>query len=373
MRSLALVLALGLALSSAVGASSGVDTGTDWEDTPLTSPTQHLWTPASGALLASTSDGLMRSDDAGESWYPVAQGHKVVYVDPSNQDTLYAASPSDILQRSTDSGATWTSLMAGSPFTGKVLDAVAASRVDPNLLYAGLKLPGISDEYWLYRSQDAGRTWSESFHAQNSLCGWGTELLLPHPSDPRRLIFAGGCHAGRDFFEIVRQSTDQGQTLTDWYAVREITADAATGFPKALIGGQGALPQRWYLALNRDPRFGGSVVVRSDDDGASWDTVLDYVGGGTFQQDPSAFSVTIAGIAYDPDSPDTVYVARNSAFAGSPSTLVTSGVTVSTDAGQSWNDLGTQQMGELADLALGIDGRWLFAASDRGVARLALQ
>jgi hypothetical protein len=54
-------------------------------------------------------------------------------------------------------------------------------------------------------------------------------------------------------------------------------------------------------------------------------------------------------------------------------TPVSSGVALSTDGGQTWNDLGNQQTGKIADLVLGIDGRYPFLATDSGVARLALQ
>jgi photosystem II stability/assembly factor-like uncharacterized protein len=369
-----LVACLLAASTGVVGAAESQSTDTaDWLDTALTSPTQRLFTPTSGALLALTSDGLMRSDDAGDDWYAVAPGHNVVYVDPNTQDTLYGSSQTDVLQRSTDGGATWSTIMDGQTFANKTVDALAASPANSDLLYVGLKLHGISDEYWLYRSQDAGHTWTLLFHMQNTLCGWGAQFIAPHPTDPSRLIFSGGCHAGRDFFEKVQQSHDQGQTFADWYANAQATADAPAGFPRALVGGQGLAPQRWYLAINRDQRLGGSVLLRSDDDGASWDTALDFQGGGTFDTDKSNFSVAIAALAYDPSNPDTVYVARTGAFPGFPPTVVTSGITTSSDGGQSWNDLGNQQMGNIADLALGIDGRYLFAATDHGVARLALQ
>ena len=355
--------------------SSGDDQGTgpDWTDTALTSPATRLFTPTSGALLALTSDGMMRSDDAGDTWYQVGGAENVVYVDPTNHDTLYASADNDPLRRSTDGGLTWTSLMSGPPFTGKVLNVVGVSPADTNLIYAGLKLPSISDQYWLYRSANAGGTWTELFHSHNSLCGWGAQFILPHPTDSSRVFFSGGCHAGRNFFDIVQQSTDQGQTFADFYAIREAAADAPSGFPKQLLGGQGAAPQRWYLAINRDQRLGGSVLLRTDDDGGSFDTVLDHQGGGTFDPERTTFSVSIAAVAYVASNPDTVYVARNGAFPGFPPTLVTSGIIVSADGGQSWNDLGSQQVGTIADLALGIDGRFLFLATDRGVSRLTLQ
>ena len=369
------VLVAALVAFAASAAARGQTTGADdWTATSLTSRAARLFTPTSGALLAATTDGLMRSDDAGDTWYPVAVGQSVVSVGRADQDTLFAAGDPEPLLKSTDGGITWKPLMVGEPFIGKVVDVVAESPADPGLLYAGLKRPGISDEYWLYRSTDAGSRWTEALYSHNSTCGWSAQLLVPHPTDPTRLYFSGGgCHAGRDFFEIVRQSADQGQTFADFYANRQVTADAPGGFPKALIGGQGAASRRWYLAINRDQRLGGSVLLRSDDDGATWDSVLDHVGGGTFDQQKSTFSVSIAGVAYDAADPDTVYVARNGAFPGFPPTLVTSGVTVTHDGGQTWSDLGGQQVGAIVDLALGIDDRYLFLATDAGVARLALQ
>jgi hypothetical protein len=354
-------------------AGSGMDqSGPDWTDTPLTSATTSLFTPSSGALLAITSDGLMRSDDAGDNWYQVTTSQRVVYVDPTSQDTLYATSSSDPLVRSVDGGTTWTSLLGGSTYTGKVLDVVAVSPAQPNVVYAGLKRPSISDEYWLYRSSDAGGTWTQLFHSQNSLCGWGVQVLQPHPSDANRLLFSGGCHAGRDFSEVLKQSTDQGQTFTNVYANRQAERDAPSGFPKAIVGGQGAAPDRWYLAINRDQRFGGSFVVRSDDDTGSWNVVLNYVGGGAGDPDTSNWSVSNAAIAYDPYKPDNVYVARKASFFGYPPTPVASGLTASTDGGQTWDDVGNQQLGTTSDLAFGVDGRYLFLASDRGVSRLPL-
>lgn len=150
--------------------------------------------------------------------------------------------------------------------------------------------------------------------------------------------------------------------------------DTPSGFPASLTGGQGADPQRWYLAVNRDSRAGGAFLLSSDDDAGSWNVVLDYVGGGT--EDPNRdtnFSVTMQAVVYDPANPDTVYVARSGAFFGYPPTPVTSGVSVSSDGGQTWTDLGNQQEGTLNALALGIDGQFLFLATDHGVARLSLR
>ena len=147
-----------------------------------------------------------------------------------------------------------------------------------------------------------------------------------------------------------------------------------TGYPRSLVGGLGAMPARWYLAFNRDARIGGSEVLRSDDDGAMWTPMLAYDGGGTFTPTgtaPTGWNIQIAGLAYAPSTPDTLYVART-AFNPADQSIQTSGVSTTNDGGVTWSDLGSQQLGQLADLALGIDGQSLYLASDQGLFRFSL-
>jgi photosystem II stability/assembly factor-like uncharacterized protein len=65
-------------------------------------------------------------------------------------------------------------------------------------------------------------------------------------------------------------------------------------------------------------------------------------------------------MAADPAMPDRVYVAMRS---GS--------VLRSDDAGQTWTDLGLTEQ-TVNDLALGVDRKNLYAATDQGVLRLPL-
>jgi hypothetical protein len=93
-------------------------------------------------------------------------------------------------------------------------------------------------------------------------------------------------------------------------------------------------------------------VFLSDDDGASWSLVL--------RAEDSA--PALGGLAYDPQQPDNVWVAT-----GQTSDPNVTGVRASSDAGQTWNYLGRQDLGWVNDLVLASDASALFAATNEGI------
>jgi hypothetical protein len=126
--------------------------------------------------------------------------------------------------------------------------------------------------------------------------------------------------------------------------------------------------------VNRDFRFGGSTLLRTDNDGATWHTVLTFRGGGDGGcTEPGDFDVQIGGLTMDDQG--RLYLARNAYAPGAvlkDDTLITSGVAFSADQGATWSDLASQQSGRITDLELGPDRQSLFAATDQGLYRLAL-
>lgn len=79
---------------------------------------------------------------------------------------------------------------------------------------------------------------------------------------------------------------------------------------------------------------------------------------------PSGSAAFFGGLAHDPANPNRVWVGR----AGTQQ-----GVVYSEDGGATWQDFGRQDVGRVSDLALGIDGGNLFAATDQGVWRMRLE
>lgn len=105
--------------------------------------------------------------------------------------------------------------------------------------------------------------------------------------------------------------------------------------------------------MNPSPNAGGNgLLLLRADDGAKF-TTLEIPGGGI-----------VGGLGVDPQRPDRVYLAVNGTDGGA--------VRVSDDGGATWTRLGEGGLGQIGDLAVGIDGKMLFIATDRGVGRIRL-
>ena len=135
---------------------------------------------------------------------------------------------------------------------------------------------------------------------------------------------------GRRNQGVVRRSADQGQTY-------EEVLYRAVKVPQRLVGGRSATPGRFYAGLS------------SDDGGVTWTEA------GTFG------AVPLYALAYDPAAPDRVWAG-----------LYRGGIKASEDGGQTWTDAGPTDW-SINDLALGIDGANLYAATNNGVSKLALR
>lgn len=347
---------------------AGAAQSPDWQGGGQSIAYRRLFTPASGTLLAASEDSLYRSDDAGETWRGMNLPHgrtvRATAVDPLNHAILYADSDEG-LQRSSDEGATWSVIF---PFETVPMNRqavrIAISPADPNIIYlAQTTASSPSPDFWFFRSTDGGASWQQVFEVHNSMCGWGSPILNPHPTDPNRIYRAAGCYAGRDIGDELEVSTDAGAS---WRTVLK----PEFAFPYALVGGAGVELGRFFLATNRDPRSGGSVLYTSGDDGATWTPVLNHQGGGTMNgaQVPS---LTLGGLAYDPASPNRVFAGVN-VRATTMRTFQSASVVMSTDGGASWSTLGQASLPEITSLALGIDGLNLYASTTSGVWRIAL-
>jgi len=79
---------------------------------------------------------------------------------------------------------------------------------------------------------------------------------------------------------------------------------------------------------------------------------------------PGGQGVTITGLAYEPAHPERVYAVFTGPFGS---------LRASVDSGATWTRYTQRDVGPLRDLLLTPDGQTLFAASDQGVWKFALQ
>lgn len=336
-----------------------LQTGADWTELIPGQRIRTVFAPASGALLAATDTELLRSDNAGASWrglpLPAREPGAYLGVDPTNHDTLYAATLTG-LERSDDAGGSWRPILA------PVLPTVrlAVSPADPRVLYLAHH---DQSRYLLQHSLDGGATWDVLEEVRASMCGFGVYILTPHPTDPMRLFRTTGCYAGRNLGDSLDESRDNGATFQRLFTPK-------TAFPVEIVGGGGSDPGRFYLAVNKDFREGGSQLLTSADDGVTWTAILDNVGGGTMQG-AKVPSVTITGLAYDPAQMDHVFQSQQQQ-AGSDAASATHAVMVSVDSGTTWKMLGQSPLPAIHQLAFGIDGRNLFAATEGGLLGIAV-
>lgn len=134
-----------------------------------------------GALWSDSDQrGVFKSSDGGSTWNKILYDGPVtgcadLAMDPSNPNILYASmwefrrtgwsfnsgGPKSALYKSIDGGASWNKIHNGFPEgkLGRLAIAVAPS--DSNILYTVIEAEN-PDKKGLYRSDDAGQTWTQS-------------------------------------------------------------------------------------------------------------------------------------------------------------------------------------------------------------------
>ncbi len=192
-----------------------------------------VYVAALGAIWSSNRErGLYKTTDGGASWELVKfisdrAGVVDVALDPSNPDIVWAASwervrgpyflrsggPGSALWKSTDAGRTWTEVRGGGfpeSMKGRISIAIAPS--NPKIMYSMVEadtMPNASREKkaaqtrpsGLYRSEDGGATWTK-VSSDNTRPFYYSQVRV-HPTNPDRVYWSS---------TPVKVSSDGGKT-----------------------------------------------------------------------------------------------------------------------------------------------------------------
>lgn len=156
----------------------------------------------SNVVYMGGNSGIYKSTNAGINWTNMAGGTNVncVIINPTNSQIIYitnGGTNAGQVFKSTDGGTTWTTLAGGLPTTmGRIQLAMAKSNV--NTIYASIAASSGGALLGLYRTTDAGTTWTLQASTPNYLSsqGWYDNAVIVKPTNENHVIVGGlDCYA----------------------------------------------------------------------------------------------------------------------------------------------------------------------------------
>jgi photosystem II stability/assembly factor-like uncharacterized protein len=239
--------------------------------------------------VGAVNGGVWKSEDYGRTWSPIFDGQGTqsvgaIAVAASNPDVVYVASGEglqrpdlsvgDGIYKSTDAGKTWTHLGLRD---GEQIPALAVDPRDPNRVFAAvLGHPyGANPERGIFRSTDGGATWQKVLYKDQNTGGSDVEM---DPANPD-VIYASlwqarlGPWEDNNSFEGTAgglfKSTDGGNT---W---RKLSHGLPEDLAQINVTIAESQPDRLYatVATSKPTTYASDEGVgfyRSDDGGENW-------------------------------------------------------------------------------------------------------
>jgi photosystem II stability/assembly factor-like uncharacterized protein len=285
---------------------------------------------AKGGYLGS---GVLKSTDEGRTWARVSNASlpspgsiSKLEIDPANPNRIYVAQYSRVAAGKITSSGVYVSTDGGINWNRVLAGAPRDVLIDPSdsrIVYAGMsRIDKDADpQFGLYRSTDSGSTWSNVFTApQYDLTKRRDFRVAVSEANPRIIYAYFGGVVGSRLDARLRVSTDAGATWTDRSLAAVDTAN---------------LGYNTYLAV--DPRdaltlyVGSRDVFKSTDAGESWTNLTRnfYDSGAGWQYAPggSATHTDQHALAFSPENPNEFYVGNDG------------GVSKTTDNGNTFRSL----------------------------------
>ena len=278
--------------------------------------------------VAQVNGGVWKTDDYGRTWSPIFDDQPTgsvgcIAVAPSNANIIYVGSGEglqrpdlsigDGIYKSTDAGRTWTHLGLRD---GQQIPQIAIDPRDPNrILVAVAGHPyGPNEERGIFRSTDGGKTFEKVLYKDENT--GGSDVLID-PVNPD-IAYAGLWEARQGPWENaawsgtgggIFKSTDNGKT---WQQLKG-------GLPEGITQANLAIAPSATNRLIASVASPGAVnLFRSDDAGATWAIITKdprpagRIGGGD-----------LSVPRFSPKNPDVVIVASTVSWK-------------STDGGKTW-------------------------------------
>ncbi len=266
--------------------------------------------------VAQVNGGVWKSDDYGRTWNPIfddepTQSIGAIAVAPSDPNIIYVGSGEGLhrpdlsvgngIYKSTDAGKTWTHLGLND---AQQIPALAVDPRDPNrVLAAVLGHPyGPSAERGIYRSTDGGQTWQKVISKDENTGGCDVEI---DPSNPD-VVYASMWEAREGPWEDNNDYNGTGGGLFKSSDGGTTWRQLSNGLPKDLSQIYVAIApsdsRRLYATLAT--ASGRLAVYRSDDAGENWSQITTdprpagRIGGG---------DLPVPKV--DPKNPDVVIIA----------------------------------------------------------------
>jgi len=206
---------------------------------------QRIIVCSNGDVLASTRDrGVIKSTTAGLTWAKVlgsgitASTNRANDLDIDASGNIYATMGifnTDGIYKSANNGATWTKVSSGTGFPSSGFERieVACAPSNANVVYAILQDASSNECYGIYRSFDAGSTWSAGTMPRSAVDSgnvagsqaWYDLTITVDPKSPGTLITGG-----LDLYKSTNYGAGWTQ-LSHWYggaSLPEVHADQQT-------------------------------------------------------------------------------------------------------------------------------------------------
>jgi photosystem II stability/assembly factor-like uncharacterized protein len=256
-------------------------------------------------------------------------------VHPGNPDIVYIGSAGGGVWRSDDAGQTWTSQWHDQPVLN--IGSLAIDPKSPDTVYCGTgEANGSADSYagvGIFRTQDGGRTWT--LLASSDAAGIPRRIgaIAIDPFDSQHLVIGGTTHDAGDASALF-SSSDGGTT---WVRQNFVS----TG-------------NYWCHAVVFHPAAQGVIFATIEENGSKNGIWRSQDGGNTWQQLtsglPAASLIGRTSLALAPSQPDTMYAIASTASSNTDSVL---GVFKSTNRGSTWKPIGGNYFAKEGQMSYG--------------------